>query len=166
MTTQAAQTAQTAYADHFEIDALVHRFFRALDERKFEEGWARAYFTEDVRAETPIGTVRGEEAVRHSEEAVGRFERTQHLASGVLAEAEPGARTATASWNALMAHVHREETLAARGPGAEPVFTVGGLCEAELRRTEAGWRISRLAIRALWTTGRPPVLPEGVAPEV
>ena len=154
----------TTRTDHFDIDTLVHRFFRALDERKFEEGWHRAYFTDDVRTDTPIGTVRGEEAVRHTDEAVGRFERTQHIASGVLAEAAPDAETSTATWNALMTHVHREETLAARGPDAEPVFTVGGFCEAGLRRTPEGWRIDRLSIRAIWTAGQPPVLPEGVEP--
>ncbi|MFB8212710.1 hypothetical protein [Streptomyces sp. NPDC056010] len=31
--------------DHAEIAALISGFFRALDERRFEEGWADTYFT-------------------------------------------------------------------------------------------------------------------------
>ncbi|MET9531034.1 hypothetical protein ABZY02_10740 [Streptomyces sp. NPDC006649] len=42
----------TSRADHFDISTLVSLYFRALDEREFREGWARACFTDDVRTET------------------------------------------------------------------------------------------------------------------
>ncbi|WP_181138529.1 nuclear transport factor 2 family protein [Streptomyces sp. Ru73] len=154
----------TTTRDHTEIALLVSRFFRALDERKFDEGWARAFVTDDVRTVTPIGLAEGAAAVRHTEEAIGRFARTQHLSADVLVDADAASGTATASWNAHMTHVHRPATLERRGPGADPLFTVGGRYDAELRRTDEGWRFSRLAVEALWTTGQPPVLPEGVEP--
>ncbi|MFJ5773492.1 nuclear transport factor 2 family protein [Streptomyces sp. NPDC093094] len=130
---------------HTEIETLVHRMFRVLDTRPFTPGLMRAYVTADARMETPLGVSTGEAAVRNSEVALGRYVRTQHIASGILTEVD-GDR-ATASWNALMTHVHADES----------VFMVGGRWEGDLRRTEDGWRFGRLAVQAVWTQGQPPV---------
>jgi hypothetical protein len=150
-TSSAAHTG----GDHGEIGALVSGFFRALDAREFAPGWADAYFTADARMETPVGTARGPEAVRVNEEGIRRFTRTQHTSSDLLVERGAGSEdlgeaggTATASWNALMTHVHPSQAL----------FTVGGVWRAELRRTADGWRFSSLALQVIWTTGEPPVL--------
>ncbi|MFF2503077.1 nuclear transport factor 2 family protein [Streptomyces sp. NPDC058067] len=152
--------------DHFEISTLVSGFFRTMDERRFDEGWAGAYFTDDLRTTTPLGIAEGADAVRHIEEATGRFAATLHISSDVLVRAEPGARTASASWNAHMTHVHLDSTLQVRGENANPLFTVGGVYEAKLRRTPSGWRFSHMSVRAVWTTGEPPVLPAETATRV
>ncbi|MGK5637075.1 nuclear transport factor 2 family protein [Streptomyces sp. URMC 126] len=94
------------------------------------------------------------------EEAVGWFARTQHLTTDLLVDVDATAGTATASWNSLMTHVHHAATLRECGEGALPVFTVGGLWQATLRRTPDGWRFSRTSVRPNWTTGEPPPLPE------
>ncbi|MEW2522451.1 nuclear transport factor 2 family protein [Actinacidiphila alni] len=134
-------------------------FFRSLDERVFDEQWARAFFTDDIRAVTPLGTADGIDAVRRdTATAIGRFARTQHVSTDVLTDLTAGGREAEAGWNAVMIHVHSEETLRARGVGAPPVFTVGGRCTARLVRTDDGWRFARTTIEPLWTTGEPPVL--------
>ncbi|MET9366196.1 nuclear transport factor 2 family protein [Streptomyces sp. NPDC006632] len=159
-------SSTTNLRDYFEVTALISGFFRTQDERRFDEGWAGAYFTDDLRTTTPLGVAEGADAVRHVEEAIGRFAATLHVSSDVLVRAEPGARTAHASWNAHMTHVHLDSTLQARGEGANPLFTVGGIYEAELRRTERGWRISRMSVRAVWITGEPPVLPDEAATRV
>ncbi|QJT05689.1 nuclear transport factor 2 family protein [Streptomyces asoensis] len=148
----------TTQTDHTEISTLISRFFRALDERKFDGDWARGYLTDDVRTVTPIGAADGVEAMAHAEEALERYARTQHIASDVLVDVEAAAGRATASWNALMTHVHHDATLQQRGEGANPLFTVGGYWEAELRRVREGWRISRMSVQAMWTTGQPPEL--------
>ncbi|GAB3580093.1 hypothetical protein GCM10027445_49790 [Amycolatopsis endophytica] len=150
--------------EHIEISALVSRLFRALDERKFDGDWHRDYFTDEVRMVTPLGVSEGAEAVRHTADSVGRFVRTQHLATDLLTDIDGNA--ATASWNALMVHVHREATLERRGADANPVFTVGGHYDADLRRTPDGWRFDRMSIRAIWTTGQPPILPPEIQPVV
>ncbi|MFJ9690453.1 nuclear transport factor 2 family protein [Streptomyces bacillaris] len=154
----------TPQTDHVEISMLISRFFRALDERKFEGDWARSYFTDDVRTVTPIGSSDGIEAMDDTEEALGRYARTQHIASDVLVDTEAASGSAKASWNALMTHVHHDTTLQQRGKDANPLFTVGGYYEAELRRTGGGWRISHMSVRAVWTTGEPPVLPPEIQP--
>ncbi|MDJ0463770.1 nuclear transport factor 2 family protein [Streptomyces sp. H27-C3] len=147
----------TTQTDQTEISTLISRFFRALDERKFEDGWARSYFTDDVRTVTPIGASGGIEAMNDTKEAVERYARTQHIASDVLVDVEDASGTATASWNALMTHVHHDATVQQRGKEADPLFTVGGRYETELRRTHEGWRISLLSAQVIWTTGQPPV---------
>ncbi|MEV7500241.1 nuclear transport factor 2 family protein [Streptomyces sp. NPDC093018] len=138
----------TTQTDRTEITALVDRFFRALDAREFTPGWADGFLTPDARMQTPLGTAEGAAAVRATEEALGRYDRTQHLASGVVADTAEGTAvgTARASWNALMVHVHHDATL----------FQVGGVFEATLTRTGDGWRFARMAVRAVWTQGRPP----------
>ncbi|GGT13522.1 nuclear transport factor 2 family protein [Streptomyces chromofuscus] len=137
-------------SDHtvsLDIHILVHRLFRGLDARDSSPAWMRDLVTEDVRMETPVGAAEGAEAVgRLSQEAVGRFVRTQHLASGILVDVD-GER-ADVSWNAHMTHVHEDETL----------FTVGGRFDAEVRLTRDGWRFSRMAVRPVWTQGRPPAV--------
>ncbi|GAA2670149.1 MULTISPECIES: nuclear transport factor 2 family protein [Actinosynnema] len=147
-----------------EFSALISRFFRAMDAREFPVGWAGEHFTTDARLSSPIGSAEGiEEVAAHVAESVRRFARTQHTSSDVLVEsADPVVLT----WNALMTHVHAESTLLARGPGANPVFQVGGLWRAELRSTPDGPRISDLSHEAIWITGQPPALPEGVRPVV
>ncbi|MEU6097195.1 nuclear transport factor 2 family protein [Streptomyces sp. NPDC047079] len=147
----------TAQRDHAEIGLLVDRFFRTLDERTFTEGWADDYLTGGAGMETPLGTFHGAEAVRATEEALGRYDRTQHLVSGVVVDTDTGADRATASWNALMTHVHGDATRREHGADADPLFTVGGRFEAELRRTSGGWRLSHVTVRPIWTRGRPPV---------
>ncbi|WP_439943533.1 hypothetical protein [Streptomyces sp. BBFR115] len=85
----------TTRTDHAEISTLIDRFFKALDDREFTADRWRA------------------DALRATEEALERYERTQHIAGGVLvdADADAGAVGASVSWNALMTHVHRAATL-------------------------------------------------------
>jgi hypothetical protein len=147
----------TTQTDHAEISMLVDRFFRVLDERMFAADWTRDFLTDDARMETPLGTSQGAEAIRATEEALERYDRTQHIASGIITDAAAGAELATASWNALMTHVHHDATLQERGSDADPLFTVGGRFEADLRRSPDGWRFSRMVVRPIWTKGQPPL---------
>ncbi|MFF1682125.1 MULTISPECIES: nuclear transport factor 2 family protein [unclassified Streptomyces] len=152
-------TTRTSRTDHDALSLLVSRFFRSLDERKFDDEWARAYFTDDVQTQSPIGAGDGRGALAgHTAEAIERYARTQHIATDVVSETAADGATATVSWNALMTHVHHDATLKDRGPDANPLFTVGGYYRGELRRTPDGWRFCRMAVEALWTQGEPPVL--------
>ncbi|MGW4890805.1 nuclear transport factor 2 family protein [Kitasatospora sp. NPDC004240] len=152
----------TTHTDHTDISLLVSRHFRSLDERTFDLDRVRRFTTDDIRTVTPIGTTDGQEALlRHTEEALNRFARTQHIATDVITEVAPDRATATASWNAVMTHVHLDTTLEAHGADADPLFVVGATFHADLLRAPEGWLFRQVAIRPVWTTGRPPLLDGG-----
>ncbi|MFF7978903.1 nuclear transport factor 2 family protein [Streptomyces sp. NPDC007901] len=150
----------TTQEDERAITVLVGRFFRALNERRFEGDWGSEYFTDDVKAESPHGTAVGAEAVRQSQQAVEDWAAIQYMNTDLLVEgdeADPDA--ATASWNSLMTHIHHEATLQKLGEGLDPLFTVGGVWDVDLRRTADGWRFSRTSVRPIWMSGTAPQLP-------
>ncbi|MFB8212711.1 nuclear transport factor 2 family protein [Streptomyces sp. NPDC056010] len=97
---------------------------------------------------SPVGEATGTEAIRLAEEAVNRFAATLHISSDVLIHTAPDAHTAEVTWNAHMTHVHLDSTL----------FTVGCVYDARFRRTDGAWRVSRMGVRAVWSTGEPPVV--------
>ncbi|PSJ29163.1 nuclear transport factor 2 family protein [Streptosporangium nondiastaticum] len=138
-------------ADRADITDLLDRYLRSLDERVFDEAWARAFHTEDVTAEMPIGTVRGREAVlAHTRRGMALFDRTVHLGAGLLIEID-GDR-ATVRGAQLSTHV--------LAGGSEAPFVSGGRTLTGLVRTADGWRISASALHVAWTQGTPPRVPE------
>jgi hypothetical protein len=131
-----------------EITELLDRYLHSLDERKLDEYWARGFFTEDVRAELPIGTVDGIGAMAASTRTgVLRFDRTQHIGLNYLIDPAVDGTPATVRWNQLNHHVY---------PGGGDMFVSGTRCEAEVVRTDTGWRIAHMTMHVVWTTGRPP----------
>lgn len=138
-----------ALADRAEIADLLDRCLRSLDDGVLDEEWARAFHTEDVTAEMPVGTVRGRDALLATvRQAMGLFERTVHLGTNTVIELD-GDR-ATARGAQLSTHVLAD--------GSEEVFVSAGHTQSELVRTPAGWRISATALRVAWTQGTPPDL--------
>ncbi|MGP4112177.1 nuclear transport factor 2 family protein [Streptomyces sp. 4N509B] len=147
--------------DRMEIVDLMDRYLRSLDEDEtYDEDWARAYVTEDVRSEVPVGEAVGwREVARQTEAALAQFERTHHVGANHVVDLD-GDRAAVRC-NAVMTHLHPaalRERLGER-------FTVGGVVEGEVVRTAAGWRLARVAIRPVWFDGQPPLRPGGVAPD-
>ncbi|MBT2456041.1 nuclear transport factor 2 family protein [Streptomyces sp. ISL-86] len=114
--------------------------------------------------ESPHGSSVGADAVRQSQQAVEDWAVIQYLNTDLLIDVDGDGEgdgdgdgsSATASWNSLMTHVHHEAALKALGEDLDPLFTVGGVWEADLRRTSAGWRISRTSVRPLWMSGTAP----------
>ncbi len=141
--------------DRAEITGLIDGYLLSLDGGRFDEAWARRHFTPDVRFTSPVGSHDGIEGLAEHEQAtLDKFERTQHMGANYLIDLD-GDRAAV-RWNALMTHVHLAATQQSRGetPGAH--FDVGGTFTGEAVRTPAGWRLRRLDVQAIWTTGRGP----------
>ncbi|MCF3106523.1 nuclear transport factor 2 family protein [Streptomyces roseoverticillatus] len=137
--------------DRAEIADLLDRYLHSLDERVFDEAWARAFHTEDVTAEMPIGTVHGREALlAHIRRGMALFDRTMHMGSGYVIEID-GDR-ATVRGTQLSTHVLAGDS--------EAFFVSGGHTLTELVRTADGWRISASALHVAWTRGTPPRVPE------
>lgn len=139
--------------DRGEIDDLITRFSRDLDDRTlaeqaFDTDWARAYFTEDATVDYPVGTSSGARAIAEliGGSGMAPFQRSHHLTANHLIEVD-GDRAAT-RFNLIATHIHTE-------PERMP-FWVGDYYEGELVRTSAGWRFIRQALHVTWTHGSPP----------
>ncbi|MCX4451484.1 nuclear transport factor 2 family protein [Streptomyces sp. NPDC087866] len=157
MDTEETQRQLRYLTDRAEIADLLDRYLRSLDVGVFDEEWARAFHTEDVTAEMPIGTVRGRHAVLDRvRQGMALFDRTVHLGTNTVIEVD-GDR-ATARGAQLSTHVLAD--------GSGNVFVSAGHADNELVRTAEGWRISASSLRVVWTQGPPPRLPEGFGPAV
>ncbi|GAB2582142.1 hypothetical protein GCM10027168_13610 [Streptomyces capparidis] len=144
-----------ALAERTEITELLDRFERSLDERRYDEDWARAFLTEDVLARLPGGTFRGRDALRgHLREVMALFDRTMHVNTNAVVETD-GDR-ATARGSQISTHVLAD--------GSEGVFISAGRTEIELARTAEGWRISAVSLHQVWTQGTPPQPTEAQVP--
>ncbi|MEU3573668.1 nuclear transport factor 2 family protein [Kitasatospora sp. NPDC036755] len=148
--------------DRADITGLIDGYLLSLDTAphaggRFDEAWARRYFTPDVRITSPVGEHEGIEGLAESEQAtLGKFERTQHVGANYMIDLD-GDRAAV-RWNALMTHVHLPSTQQARGERPGGHFDVGGTFTGEAVRTRDGWRLRSLDIRAVWTTGQGPLV--------
>ncbi|WP_051833026.1 nuclear transport factor 2 family protein [Streptomyces sp. NRRL S-646] len=139
-----------ALTDRAEITDLLDRYLRSLDAGVFDEEWARAFHTEDITAEMPIGTVRGRAALlARVRQGMALFDRTVHLGTNAVIEID-GER-ATTRGAQLSTHVLAD--------GTGSVFISAGHADAELVRTAEGWRISASTLRVVWTQGPPPQVP-------
>ncbi|BBC94334.1 nuclear transport factor 2 family protein [Streptomyces griseofuscus] len=155
MDTEELRRQVRALTDRAEITDLMDRYLRSLDEGAFDEEWARAFHTEDVTAEMPIGTVHGRPALlAHVRRGMALFDRTVHLGTNAVVEVD-GDR-ATVRGAQLNTHVLAD--------GSGGVFVSAGHADTELVRTADGWRISASALRVVWTQGPPPRLPDDFTP--
>ncbi|MEV5274174.1 nuclear transport factor 2 family protein [Streptomyces werraensis] len=143
-----------ALTDRAAVTDLISRYLRSLDEGVLDDDWARAFHTEDVVAEMPVGTVRGRDAVLDRvRRGMALFDRTVHLSTNDVVEIDGDRATV---WGAqLSTHVLAD--------GSQEVFVSAGHTETELVRTDEGWRISATALRVVWTRGTPPRLPDDMA---
>ncbi|WP_416484633.1 nuclear transport factor 2 family protein [Streptomyces sp. CL12] len=155
MDTEELRRQVRALTDRAEITDLMDRCPRSLDEGDFDEEWARAFHTEDVTAEMPIGTVHGRPALlAHVRRGMALFDRTVHLGTNTVIEVD-GDR-ATARGAQLNTHVLAD--------GSGGVFVSAGHADTELVRTADGRRVSASAPRVVWTQGPPPRLPDDFTP--
>ncbi|GAA2474705.1 nuclear transport factor 2 family protein [Streptomyces longisporus] len=139
-----------ALTDRAEITDLLDRYLRSLDEGVFDEEWARAFHTEDVTAEMPIGTVHGRDALlARVRQGMALFERTVHMGTNAVIEID-GERAITRGAQ-LSTHVLAD--------GTGSVFISAGHADTELVRTAEGWRIAASSLRVVWTQGPPPKVP-------
>jgi hypothetical protein len=122
-----------AVADRIELTELVAREALWLDEHRLDG--AEAFFTEDVTASTPGGEAEGPAALAElAHRSHGEYAHTHHVPSGIVVDLD-GDR-AEIRFSAVIAFTLHG--------GEELVQTARYRLEA--RRTEAGWRFSRLEV--------------------
>jgi len=138
------------------IIEMIDRYMLSLDESELDDEWAESFHTEDVTSSTPLGDGAGLVGLAEGTRvALGRYQRTQHFASGHIVEVDGDA--AKVRWNALMIHVHLDSTQEARGEEPGGHFDVGGIFEGEVVRGATGWRFRKLDVRPVWFNGQPPI---------
>ncbi|WP_445147686.1 nuclear transport factor 2 family protein [Baekduia sp. Peel2402] len=127
-----------ALADRAALTDLVHRLGRWLDGRA--DGDPARVFTDDVRASTPGGEVRGRDAV------VAQARRnhdlpTHHLIGNVLVDVEGDVAEVTAN---VTAHFVRTE-------GSAPGPTeLGGRYVLGAERLDGRWLLSSVEVEPVW----------------
>ncbi|MFG2114323.1 nuclear transport factor 2 family protein [Streptomyces sp. NPDC048718] len=166
MDIEETQRRLQSLTDRAEITDLMNRYVRSLDDGVFDEEWARAFHTEDVTAEMPIGTIHGRDALTaRVRRGMALFDRTVHLGTNYVIEVD-GDR-ATVRGAQLSTHVLADGSGpgsgSGSGSGSGNVFISAGHAESTLVRTADGWRISASALRIAWTQGTPPRLPDDFA---
>jgi hypothetical protein len=128
--------------DRQAIADLISRLGLWLDEKRFDE--ARSVLTEAVTVDTPGGSSQGVDAVAEQARRNHAVDRTQHVITNVLIELEGDRATAGANLVVTFAD------------GPEPLRTHGERYRFEALRTPAGWRLSRVQVTPVWTSGAVP----------
>jgi len=139
------------WLDTARIIRIVDSYFRALDEKHFDDPHFRQIFTPTAKVVRPNGRAMvgpANIASRHAE-SFTRFEGTQHLLTGHDVAIDGGAAVVRAN----LVAIHLRKDRPADASMLERSFTAGGVIAAELLRTPDGWRIAELENRVLWRTG-------------
>jgi hypothetical protein len=137
--------------DRFEITELLNQFFRALDEKSFNETTMSTIFTPDAKAVRPNGVaVTGPRNIGESQrQSFVRFRATQHLVSDQVTTINGDDAEVRA--NLVAMHLWADGN---GDPNAlERYFLAGSVVQAKAEMTSSGWRISELAVHNTWRTG-------------
>jgi hypothetical protein len=145
--------------DHQAIARLVAQLGRMLDEKRFDE--AGSILADEITVQTPGGEAHGPEAV------VAQARRThtvstQHVISDVLIDLDEDRAQVRANLIATFAPDRPDARLVV-GDVEHPdsYFTLGEVYRFEAVRTDAGWRLARIATERKWSSrplaGRPTV---------
>ena len=131
-----------ALSDRAEIEDLVHRLGRALDERRFDD--MRDILVEDATARTPGGLAEGRDAmIAQAQRNHPLEDQIQHVISGVLIDLAGDSATVRAN---LVATFIRADT------ASRQHMVLGEVYRFHARRTSDGWRLSSVVTQPVWAT--------------
>lgn len=132
--------------DRWEVTDLVSGLGRLLDERRLDALGEVA--ATDIQAIFPFGSADDLEGLRAlAARNLGVFEKSQHVITDVLVELD-GDRAGVRA-NVIAVHVPSVGQPATH-------FTVGGTYRFEARRAAEGWRLTRMELDRVWTSGEHP----------
>lgn len=141
----------TQWLDNARIIRVVGSYFRALDEKHFDESHFRQILASDAEIIRPNGAaVAGPANIADSHaRSFARFEATQHLLTGQ--DVDIDGDTAVVRANLVAIHIWKYRP--SQASMLERSFTAGGVITAALTRTPDGWRITRTENQVIWRTG-------------
>ena len=134
-----------------EITGVVHRYFRALDEKTFDAQYFASIFSAAAKVTRPNGaSLVGPTAISTShEKSFARFEGSQHLLTGL--DISVLGDKATARANLVAMHMWQGSKTSANNP--DNFFVAGGVIRCELERTDGQWKISQISNDVVWRAG-------------
>jgi hypothetical protein len=130
-------------SDRQAVTDLVTRLGLWLDEKRFFD--TESLFTEDVTVATPGGEAQGVGPVAAQARRNHEYERIQHVITNVLVELDGDRAHARAN---LIA------TLVPRASEPAAHATLGERYRFEAARTRDGWRLARIEVEPVWSSGR------------
>jgi len=146
----AGQAEVNRWLDEARIIRVVNTFFRALDEKDFDDSCFRQILAADARVIRPNGAATVGPAIADSfARSFSRFEATQHLLTGHDVDVDGDIAAVRA--NLVAIHIWNDRPVEASM--LDRSFTAGGVITAALRRFPDGWRISKTEMRVIWRTG-------------
>jgi ketosteroid isomerase-like protein len=145
------QAEVNTWLDEALIIRVVNTFFRALDEKHFDDSYLGQILAADVQMIRPNGaaTVGRANIAESFARSFTRFEATQHLLTGH--DVDVNGDTAAVRANLVAIHIWNDRPVEASM--LDRSFTAGGVITAALRRSPDGWRISKAEMRVIWRTG-------------
>ena len=134
-----------------EVTGVVHRYFRALDEKNFDAQYFASIFTAEATVTRPNGaSLIGPKDISAShEKSFARFEGSQHLVTGH--DISIHGDKATVRANLVAMHMWQGGKTSANNP--ENYFVAGGVIHSELVQTDGQWKISQMSNDVVWRAG-------------
>ena len=134
-----------------EVTSVVHRYFRALDEKNFDAQHFDSIFTPEARVTRPNGVslVGPRDISASHEKSFARFEGSQHLVIGH--DISIHGNTATVRANVVAMHMWQGSHTSAQTP--DDFFIAGGVIHSELVQTNGHWKISQIRNDVVWRAG-------------
>lgn len=142
--------------DRLDIRELCDRYVINLDRYQDDGHWYDSVFTEDVWLRFPLGEYNGFSGLdEFHRQGRSRFETTHHMSTNLEISLR-GDDTA-----AVRAHLVARHVRKASDPTEH--FDIGGYYDAEVVRTDRGWRFRRFDFSLVWIAGGAEV-PEEITP--
>ena len=141
----------TEFINKSDVIGVVHRYFRALDEKSFSAEYFASLFTAEAKVTRPNGaSLTGPKDISASHEnSFARFEGSQHLLTGD--DVSIHGNTATVRANLVAIHMWQGSKTSANNP--ENFFIAGGVIHAELVQMDGQWKISQIRNDVVWRAG-------------
>jgi SnoaL-like domain len=141
----------TEFINKSEVTSVMHRYFRALDEKHFDAQHLASIFTAEAKVTRPNGAslIGPKEISASHENSFARFEGSQHLLTGH--DISIHGNQATVRVNVVAMHMWQGSNTSANDP--ENYFVAGGVITSELVQADGRWKISQIRNDVVWRAG-------------
>ena len=142
--------------DRQAITERITQLGRMLDEKRFDD--APSILADEVVVQTPGGEARGLDAVV-AQASRTHTVRTQHAISDVLIDLDGDRARARANLIVTFAADPGAHLVVGDAVHPDPYLTLGEVYRFEVVRTDAGWRLARIASERVWSSHTLPARP-------